>query len=73
MDMKGDPANGYHGINIHRALPSGVTRRIERFSADCQVFEQAVRFDQLIALAKMSRDIRGDYFTYTLLDAADFG
>jgi hypothetical protein len=72
LDFDAPTQTGSFGINIHRANPRGVTPRVERHSAGCQVFEDAHEFDCLMALAYDSKKIYGNKFTYTLFLASDF-
>ena len=55
--------NRYAGINIHRA-GSGVTTRVGKYSAGCQVFSSAKDHEVFIGLLKA---IGEKYYTYTLL------
>lgn len=71
LDRTGQKHSGWFGINIHRAGQSGTTSRVGKYSAGCQVFANADNFATLIGLAKKSVGIRGNHFTYTLLDEAD--
>jgi len=71
LDRTGKVHEGWYGINIHRAGQSGTTTEVGRYSAGCQVFANAGEFVVLMGLAKRSRDLRGNTFTYTLLDDAD--
>lgn len=71
LNRSGRIFEGWFGINIHRAAASGTTERVGRYSAGCQVFQRAQDFAVLMAQARKSRDIRGNTFTYTLLEEAD--
>ena len=73
LDRSGRIYEGVFWINIHRAGQSGTTERIGKYSAGCQVFQNADNFANFIGLARKSRDIRGNQFTYTLLEEADLG
>ena len=59
---------GMHGINIHRAHASGTTEAIERYSAGCQVFQNARDHDAFLAMCQIHRARYGNTFTYTLID-----
>jgi hypothetical protein len=72
-DAKLDFLNGYfttglYGINIHRALRYGVTKIVDKFSAGCQVFEDANDFNLFMGLCERHKQLYGNFFTYTLLD-----
>jgi hypothetical protein len=64
----GKKYRGLFGINIHRALISGVTKFIDKFSAGCQVLSSAKDFYLLMELAEKHRSLYGNKFTYTLID-----
>lgn len=66
--LKGEKQTGLFGINIHRALLSGKTKYIEKFSAGCQVFENATDFYAFMDLCEKHRGLYGNKFTYTLID-----
>ena len=59
---------GYFGINIHRALPQGMTQTVGRHSAGCQVFESADNFSLFMGLCERHRRLYGNSFTYTLVE-----
>jgi hypothetical protein len=59
---------GFFGINIHRALVSGVTKSVDKHSAGCQVFENATEFAAFIARCTEHRKRYGNRFSYTLID-----
>lgn len=71
LDRAGKKYTGWYGINIHRAGQSGTTEKIGRYSAGCQVHKNADNFAVMMSLAKKSKDIRGNRFSYTLLEEAD--
>lgn len=73
LDRSGKIHEGWYGINIHRAGQSGTTQKIGRYSAGCQVFQDANNFATFMSLAGKSRQVRGNRFTYTLLEQADLG
>lgn len=57
------------GINIHKA--GRASKKIDNWSAGCQVLAYAADFDILMGLAKRSAKLYGDKFTYTLLESTD--
>lgn len=59
---------GYFGINIHRAESIGTTKFINKYSAGCQVFQNAEDFDEFMQLCKRHRELYSNLFTYTLID-----
>lgn len=59
---------GNFGINIHRAESKGSTRFIGKYSAGCQVFQNAVDFNEFMALAREHDKRYGNKFSYTLID-----
>ncbi len=71
LNRSGTVHEGWYGINIHRAGQSGTTTKVGRYSAGCQVFANADNFATFMSLAEKSRNIRGNQFTYTLLEEAD--
>lgn len=61
---------GVFGINLHRAGKE--SKQIDKWSAGCQVFASAVKFNEVIALAeKQVKAGMGKTFTYTLLNEED--
>ena len=67
LDMNPDSeADGYYGINIHKA--GGYSRNVEKYSAGCQVFAFEKEYDVFISLCELSAHIWGNAFTYTLLE-----
>jgi len=72
LDRSGNTYEGYYGINIHRAKSSGETSRVGPYSAGCQVFKRADDFYFMMEAAKRARQLHGNKFTYTLLEAGDF-
>lgn len=57
------------GINIHKA--GRASKKIDNWSAGCQVLAYSADFDILMGLAKRSAKLYGDNFTYTLLLSTD--
>lgn len=66
--LNGHPESGMCGINIHRANAVGETKSVDKYSAGCQVFENADDFHVFIDLCHKHRDLYGNQFTYTLID-----
>lgn len=62
---------GMFGVNIHRAAKTGITTKIDKYSAACQVFANAKDFEAFMNYCKRARDIFGNSFTYTLIDEVD--
>ena len=63
-----DIEQGYFGINIHRASSVRTSSDVDRWSAGCQVFANPNDYRLFIELCKISADIYGDSFSYTLLE-----
>ncbi len=64
-------ASGYFGINIHAATqrPGGVSTRVDKWSAGCQVHASANGFAEMMSLAHKQFEKTGRAtFSYTLLD-----
>ena len=59
---------GNFGINIHRAGSKGTTINVDKWSAGCQVFENAEDFAKFLVLAEKHSGLYGNNFTYTLVD-----
>lgn len=68
----GKEDTGMFGINIHRADSVGTTKTIDRYSAGCQVFENADDFNKFMNMANKQRDLYGNKFTYTLIDERSY-
>ena len=66
--LNGKKEKGVFGINIHRAMQKGSTKSIDRFSAGCQVFENAEDFSEFMRLCERHRSLYGNSFTYGLID-----
>lgn len=64
----GKEDTGLFGINIHRANAVGTTKTIDKYSAGCQVFENADDFAKFLELAEKHNTMYGNNFTYTLVD-----
>jgi hypothetical protein len=60
---------GLFGINIHRAtLGKDDSSVIGWDSAGCQTFQNSSDFNDMMAMAKKSRKLYGNTFSYTLID-----
>jgi len=59
---------GFFGIDIHRAKAHGDTKFIDKYSAGCQVFENAEAFSAFLDLCRHHASLYGNHFTYTLID-----
>lgn len=68
----GKEESGMFGINIHRADSKGTTKTIDKYSAGCQVFENADDFNQFMEMANKQKDLYGNKFTYTLIDERSY-
>jgi hypothetical protein len=64
----GEKQTGNFGINIHRAESTGTTNQINKYSAGCQVFQNANDFEQFMALCEQHHKLYGNSFTYALVD-----
>jgi hypothetical protein len=64
-----DITNGIYGINIHRASATGVSNRVDKWSAGCQVLSDSADFANLMYLAHVAEKKYGNSFTYTLLES----
>jgi len=64
----GTQHTGLFGINIHRAESVGTTKIINRYSAGCQVFQNANDFAVFIELCNEHSKRYGNALTYTLID-----
>lgn len=64
----GEKYTGTFGINIHRAEKSGTTSLIGKYSAGCQVFQNADDFAKFMQLCRQHENLYGNRFTYTLID-----
>lgn len=66
--LNGTKTTGLYGINIHRANKTGTTRTVDKYSAGCQVFENADAFQEFLKLCEHHSQLYGNKFTYTLID-----
>jgi hypothetical protein len=70
--FSGKETTGFYGINIHRAKEKGETKVVDKFSAGCQVFENADHFEEFMELCEKSKLItERNRFSYTLLNVND--
>ena len=56
---------GMFGINIHKAGAASLL--VDKWSAGCQVFATLKDYEMFMRDAKLSRDLYGNSFTYTLI------
>lgn len=70
--FNGKENTGTFGINIHRANATGQTKSVDKWSAGCQVFENANDFAQFLTLCVKHSNLYGNKFTYTLIDFRAF-
>lgn len=69
LDFKsGKTSRGIFGVNIHHARSVGSTFTIDKYSAGCQVFQNADDFETFMNLCQKHRSLYGNAFTYTLVD-----
>lgn len=69
LNYFGETTTGLYGINIHKSSSSYANQDlIGPDSAGCQVFRWQDDFYAMMDLARKSRDMYGNYFTYTLID-----
>ena len=66
--FNGTEETGDFGINIHRAYLTGSTTSVDKWSAGCQVFENAEDFAQFLSFCDKHKVYYGNKFTYTLVD-----
>ena len=59
---------GIFGINMHHAYDS---EEVNKYSAGCQVHQDDYKLTKVLELCKMSAEVYGDSFTYTLLEKKD--
>jgi hypothetical protein len=53
-EISGTEDTGYFGINIHRALETGLANFVSKFSAGCQVLRNPADFKLLLEEVKKS-------------------
>lgn len=66
--MNGTMDTGLFGIDIHRAAAEGTTLYVDKYSAGCQVFQNADDFALFMDMCYRHRDLYGNSFSYTLID-----
>lgn len=66
--FNGTSDTGLFGIDIHRAAAQGTTLYVDKYSAGCQVFQNADDFSLFMDMCYRHRDLYGNSFTYTLID-----
>lgn len=72
LDFEGSiQETGLFGINIHRAAGTGISKRVDKHSAGCQVLADASDFNLLMEIARRHKKLYGNKFTYTLLTLDD--
>lgn len=71
LDYVNVKESGLVGINIHRANAEHESIQVDKWSAGCSVIANPKDFDILMTLARSSVKIRGNQFTYTLLEEKD--
>jgi hypothetical protein len=64
----GNTESGMFGINVHHATANGKSYVIDRYSAGCQVFQNAEEFRMFMQLCLQHKNLYGNSFTYTLID-----
>lgn len=69
----GKEESGRFGINIHHASSNGTTRTVDKYSAGCQVFADIADFNGFMGMCQRHREIYGNKFTYSLIDARAIG
>lgn len=74
LDFKsGREQSGCFGANIHRTLPDGIAKTVQKFSAGCQVVQSIDDFKYVYSLIRRQSIVLGtDYVSYTLLEEKDF-
>jgi len=70
--FNGKEETGFFGIDIHRANATGVTKTVDKWSAGCQVFQNAKDFEIFLTLCEKHKNLYGNKFTYTLIDTRAF-
>lgn len=63
---------GLYAINIHRASRIRASRRVDRWSAGCQVLQDPDHFAFLMVLSERAAEKFGNSLSYTLIEEADF-
>lgn len=68
LEPGGKVETGMFGINMHRANPATLSKRVDRWSAGCQVIASPADFGELLHMATR----HGGPFDYTLFEERDF-
>ena len=63
--------NGVFGINIHRSSEWFESKKIDKYSAGCQVFANPKEFTAFMRICEQQARIYGNSFTYTLINEKD--
>ena len=71
VDIAGTIDNGWHGINMHPRAEGLDSDDIGKWSAGCQVIRHYNEHMMVILAAKISEQLYGNRFTYTLLEERD--
>ena len=58
--------------NIHHASYTATSSQVGKWSAGCQVIANISNFNEFMDYCRLSKDLYGDSFTYTLLNEKDF-
>jgi hypothetical protein len=69
----GHEISGRFGINIHHASSNGTTKAVDKYSAGCQVFANIADFNNFMGMCQRHRELYGNRFTYSLIDARAIG
>ncbi len=64
----GTPVTGWFGINIHHAESVGTTKKVDKYSAGCQVFANSDDFNRFMQMCQRHKTLYANKFTYTLID-----
>lgn len=62
---------GLFGINIHRSNEKYTSKKIDKWSAGCQVFADPIEFNAFMRLCDHQKANFGNSFTYTLIKEED--
>ncbi len=71
LDWDVGEETGVYAINIHRSGQLSASRRVDKWSAGCQVFQDPDHFKFFLSLCDRAKLNFGNSFTYTLLEEAD--
>lgn len=71
LDMDGEKDTGLFGINCHHARYDDLTKKVDRWSAGCQVFQFYQHHKILMSLCTVAAKKYGSGFSYTLLTEED--